>query len=68
MEIELKACPFCGKKEPVEMMTADGKNGYRNRYFVLCCYYIGGCGAAGGVYHTKVEAADAWNERTEEKA
>ena len=68
MEIELKACPFCGGKMPVEMVTVDGKNGYRNRYYVMCGYYNGGGGAAGGVYHTKVEAADAWNERTEEKA
>lgn len=60
---KLKPCPFCEESEPVQMMTRIGKNGWRNRYYVLCEYDSGGCGASSGWYHSEEEAAEAWNRR-----
>lgn len=59
----LLPCPFCGATKPVCMMRRYGKDGWRDRYYVLCDYDIGGCGAASGWYHSLGEAAAAWNER-----
>ena len=44
-------------------MTIEGKDGWRDRYFVLCDYEEGGCGAGGGYRHYKEDAIYAWNER-----
>lgn len=63
--MELKPCPFCGEKDAVRMMMREGKDGWRNRFFVLCEYDNGGCGAESGWYHYREEAAEAWNRRAE---
>lgn len=65
-ELELKPCPFCGESEPVRMMVRAGKDGWRNRYFILCEYDNGGCGASSGWYHSKEEALESWNRRAED--
>lgn len=59
----LRACPFCGGLESVEIRYKPGEDGWRTRYFVLCDYDAGGCGAAGGERHSVAEAVDCWNER-----
>ena len=63
-EIRLKKCPFCGT-EPTEIVRK-GKDGWRDRFAVLCDYEHGGCGAESGWYHYREEAADAWNRRYKE--
>ena len=47
----------------VEIRVEPGKDGWRTRYFVLCNYDEGGCGAAGGERHSIDEAVWCWNER-----
>lgn len=61
--MELKPCPFCGDDEAPRMMIRKGKDGWRDRYYVLCEYNEGGCGAESGWYHYESEAAEAWNRR-----
>lgn len=61
---KLKPCPFCGNKD-VTLMTRRGKDGWRDRFFVLCDYNDGGCGASGGWYHYPDEAVEAWNRRVQ---
>ena len=65
--IDLKPCPFCGESESVRMMVRRGKNGWRDRFFVLCEYDNGGCGAESGWYHYEEEATEAWNRRQSNK-
>lgn len=60
----LKPCPFCGFDSPT-MRIYKGKDGWRDRYAVICRYDEGGCGAEGGMYHSATEAAEAWNRRAE---
>ena len=60
---ELKPCPFCG--ESTVTMICRINDDWRNRYSVLCDYERGGCGAESGWYHSKEEAAEAWNRRAE---
>ena len=62
---KLKPCPFCGEYGSVRLMTRHGKDGWRDRFYVLCEYDSGGCGASGGWYHTKEEAIEAWNRRAD---
>ena len=62
-EIEIKPCPFCGEKSPVRMIRRYGKDGWRDRYCVLCDYESGGCGAESGWSHYFEEALDLWNRR-----
>lgn len=62
MEEKLKPCPFCGNNE-ITITVRIGKNGFRDRYAVLCDYGDGGCGAESGWYHSKEEAVFAWNQR-----
>lgn len=64
-EHKLKSCPFCGFRRPI-IRTYKGKNGFRDRYAVLCDYNNGGCGAESGHYHYISEACDRWNERAYE--
>ena len=61
---ELKPCPFCGNAD-VALMTRKGKDGWRDRYYVLCDYNDGGCGASGEWTHYIAEAIEAWNRRAE---
>lgn len=63
MSEKLKLCPFCGFTATVGVYY--GKNGWRDRYFVMCRYDEGGCGAESGLYHYKEEAIEAWNRRAE---
>ena len=59
---EIRECPFCGKRD-VGVRCKPGEDGFRARYFVLCDYNYGGCGAAGGERHSPDEAVECWNER-----
>lgn len=59
---QLRPCPFCGNPNVV-LKTKPGRNGFRARYFVLCDYDEGGCGAEGGWRHYREEAETCWNER-----
>ena len=61
VEYKLKPCPFCGT-EPTIIVRC-GKDGWRDRYAVLCDYEHGGCGAESGWYHYESEAVEAWNRR-----
>lgn len=65
-EIELKPCPFCGFNSPT-MRIYKGKDGWRDRYTVICRYDEGGCGAEGGMYHSAIEAAETWNRRADDE-
>ena len=60
---ELKPCPFCGSEPTIRIFK--GKDGWRDRYAVICRYDEGGCGAESGLYHYESEAIGAWNRRTE---
>ena len=62
---KLKPCPFCGMTYPVNLMCRKGKDGWRDKYFVLCEYDSGGCGAESGWYHSIEEAEEAWNRRVD---
>lgn len=59
----LKPCPFCGGEPTIRIFK--GKNGWRDRYAVICSYDDGGCGGEGGIYHSEIEAIEAWNRRSE---
>lgn len=58
---ELKTCPFCSGEPTI--IVRRGKDGWRDRYAVLCDYEHGGCGAESGWYHYESEAIAAWNRR-----
>ena len=70
-ETKLKPCPFCGKKDSVEIEEGyvhDDFNGYRETgdYFVRCRYcdlMFGYDDELGGNFKTMEEALDAWNKR-----
>lgn len=63
-EFKLMPCPFCGNNDPV-LITRHGKDGFRDRYTVLCDYEHGGCGAEGSWYHYDFEAVEMWNRRAD---
>ena len=63
MNPKIEPCPFCGYKKPV-LMTRHGQDGWRDRFYVLCDYTLGGCGASGQWNHYADEAIEAWNRRT----
>ena len=65
-KIELKPCPFCGEEGTI--IVRKGKNGWRDRYAVLCDYEHGGCGAESGWYHYEEEAIEAWNRRAKDES
>ena len=60
-ERKLKPCPFCGNEPTI--IVRKGKDGWRDRYSVLCDYEHGGCGAESGWYHYETEAVESWNKR-----
>ena len=43
------------------IVVRKGKDGWRDRYSILCDYEHGGCGAESGWYHYESEAVEAWN-------
>lgn len=61
-EYTLKPCPFCGGEPTIRIFR--GKDGWRDRYAVLCRYDEGGCGAESGLFHYEAEAVEMWNMRT----
>lgn len=74
--IVLKSCPFCGGTKilvetiaKIEMQDPDHPDYPINSqmYAAVCDYLSGGCGASTGGAHTKMEAAEAWNRRAEER-
>ena len=65
MSEALKPCPFCGGDPTIRVFK--GKDGWRDRYAVICRYDEGGCGAEGGLYHYEEEAIEAWNRRAGEQ-
>lgn len=67
LDARLRPCPFCGNGN-VRMYRRPGKDGWLDRYYALCDYDDGGCGASGGWYHSPEEATDVWNRRVPEAA
>ena len=63
---EPKKCPFCGS-DNLFLRVIGGKDGFRDRFCVLCDYDDGGCGAEGGWRHSPAEALDVWNQRRRKK-
>ena len=61
---KLEPCPFCGNEPTISCFK--GKDGWRDRYAVICRYDEGGCGAESGLYHYEAEALEAWNRRVGE--
>ena len=61
---DLIPCPHCGN-EVLTILIREGRNGFRDRYSVLCDYNEGGCGAESGWYHSRNEAIWSWNRRTD---
>jgi len=61
-DVQIEPCPHCGNIQ-LELRTYPGKDGFLDRYAVLCSYDNGGCGAEGGHYHTVAEAISSWNRR-----
>ena len=60
---KLKQCPFCGFRR-AQLITIKGEDGFRDRYAVRCDYEDGGCGAESGWRHSKEEAIEIWNQRS----
>ena len=73
MPNELKPCPFCGKEKPIYTTCAEEACGEdciecnKLTYSVVCSLRHDGCGASGGFYITKEEAAAAWNRRANDE-
>ena len=62
-EIELKPCPFCGKKAKVETIT----DIFHHSTFMVVCGNDGcGCHPMTDPFESRREAADAWNRREAE--
>lgn len=62
-DVELKPCPFCGGEPTLRIFK--GKDGWRDRFAVLCRYDEGGCGAESGLFHYEAEAVEMWNRRAD---
>ena len=64
--MELKPCPFCGKKpECVEEWVSQGIHEGGFAWVVRCNYLNGGCGGKSGTRLEKEEAIELWNKRTQ---
>ncbi len=61
MNMELKACPFCGEKERIKLRKDDSNKRFRPCYFVTCLTHD--CGGEVGGFYTSDEAVTAWNRR-----
>jgi hypothetical protein len=61
---KLLRCPFCGGEGTV--IVRKGKDGWRDRYAVLCDYEHGGCGAKSGWCHYAEDAVKNWNRRADD--
>lgn len=59
MEVELKACPFCGNESWIAILS-DDKTYKGKTYYVQCCK----CLTTSDVYSTPQKAAEAWNRRS----
>ena len=64
MSVELKPCPFCGRKHPVELYM-DEETVNKGMYQVTCNTLKGGCGSSSGYWYFEEEAIEAWNRRSE---
>ena len=64
MSVELKPCPFCGMKHPVELYM-DEETVNKGMYQVTCNALKGGCGSSSGYWYFDEEATEAWNRRAE---
>lgn len=73
--MKIKRCPFCKKKDTLEIMT-DHYIAYRQdedkeNYQVVCAAGLAepgeewrtGCGASSGFWETEEQAITAWNRR-----
>lgn len=60
----LKPCPFCGENGQYTSSSGgcDEEDEYPVKYNVGCR----NCGASSGFYDKKEDAAESWNERTDE--
>ena len=67
--MELKPCPFCGKSDPVKVMSLaeaepDVYGEVDFHFGVCCCLMRGGCGSSSGWQYENPEyAKEAWNRR-----
>lgn len=70
--MELKRCPYCGKKvahcetvADINLMDDDYPDyeWAKDHYAVVCNYLAGGCGVVTRGYATAEEAIAAWNRR-----
>ncbi len=58
---KLKACPFCGNTNSLNIDVDD------DVFAVNCNWKEGGCGATGGYRYTEEEAIEVWNNRPVDK-
>ena len=67
----LKACPFCGSVEHLELVHADElrddecESYHGNAWTIVCNYIDGGCGAMSGFSVNKDDVIPRWNTRNE---
>ena len=59
---KMKPCPFCGRENPI-LIRKRNSDGWRDWFYVLCDYDLGGCGASGQWNHSIFDAVNAWNRR-----
>lgn len=55
---DLRPCPFCGRNKHLEILESYAEG---HKWYVLCNFLKGGCGAMGGCRITKESAIRAWN-------
>ena len=60
----IKACPFCGNKNPELVSESSGLHHEEGTGYVVRCNFLnGGCGARGGCRETIEDAVKVWNRR-----